>query len=57
MKSREEIEQEIERLKPFADEYNADMEDNDCTWAAAATDTLRWVLGYGEPISSSFTKG
>ena len=56
MKSREEIEQEIERLKPFADEYNADMEDNDCTWAAAATDTLRWVLGYGEPISSSLHK-
>jgi len=56
MRTKEEIEQEIARLKPFADEYSADMEDTDATWAAVSTDTLRWVLGYGEPISSSLHK-
>ena len=56
MKSRTEIEAEIEALKPIAKDYDTEKQSNDTCLAAGAHDALRWLLGLAEDSISESLK-
>ena len=57
MKTRREIESEIEALTLIAKDYDTDKQSNDTCLAAGAHDALRWLLGLAETsISESLRK-
>lgn len=56
VKTRAEIEAEIESLKPIAKDYDTDRQSNDTCLAAGAHDALRWALGLAEDSISDTLK-
>ena len=48
VRSRAQIEAEIEALKPIAADYGTERQSNDTCVAAGAHDALRWLLGLAE---------
>lgn len=48
MRTRAEIEAEIQRLKSVAKDYDTERQSNDTCLAAGAHDALRWALGLAE---------
>ncbi len=57
LKSRAEIEAEIEALQPIAKDYDTDQQSNDTCVATGAHDALRWLLGLAEhSISENLKK-
>jgi hypothetical protein len=58
VKSRAEVEAEIEALKPIAADYDTEKQSNDTCLAAGAHDALRWALGLAEQsISETLNVG
>ena len=56
VKTRHEIESEIEALAPIAKDYDTEKASNDTCLAAGARDALRWLLGLAEAsISETLT--
>jgi hypothetical protein len=56
VKTRREIEAEIEALAPIAKDYDTDKQSNDTCLAAGAHDALRWLLGLAETSISESLK-
>jgi hypothetical protein len=56
VKSRAEVEAEIEALRPIAKDYDTEKQSNDTCLAAGAHDALRWFLGLAENSISETLK-
>ena len=56
VKTRREIEAEIEALAPIAKDYETEQQSNDTCLAAGAHDALRWLLGLAETSISESLK-
>ena len=56
VKTRREIEAEIEALAPIAKDYDTEKQSNDTCLAAGAHDALRWLLGLAETSISESLK-